>query len=442
MKVRIIESVREQFERKIAAFARKCKRLDIPFDYSVTGEEFWFYYYVESLSGYTSVFTVAATDTEKLEKLRRRHESLYPFKVIEYEVSEAEALKNGDYRVIGKIEVMISGNVVTPFADDIEIDKKFRTTDERCEHCGSLRSRKNLFVILDNKTGKQFQVGSSCLRYYSFGKTSDQIRAYYEFLSDSIIHDVGHSDFGGMSCESFGTPYYSVMEILECAITLTDVIGYRGSNSNYPTKYDIMTILLGYRQRKSNMRIADEINNTHNKHVITEEQLKAMFEESRREKAQEIINYFISKCESTENPSDFLWNVSTILKEKYVTSGKFGYLACLPNVYAKSQVQDTERKKKAEAAAKKEHFGEIKKRYTINVSEITGVSVLAQWDNDFGGVVTLYKIDTVKHTFVWKTSSYFNTDEMEKSKTLTFTVKEHGEYRGEKQTVISRAVLK
>lgn len=444
MKVRIIESVKEDFEKKIRAFSRKCEKLDIPFNCEQTDAEKWFYYHYTPLNSY-DVFTktIPATDTEKVEQARRSGHFLQPFKVLVYEMSEAEALVKGEYQVIGKIEVMEAGNLITAFSD-VEIDGKFRHTEAICEHCGSKRERKYLFVILNTETGEQFQVGSSCLRYYAFGRTSDQIRAYYEWLSDmSSCNIVSGRDYSGSI--GFGKPYYDIVDVLLYAIGMTEKIGYYSSKTDYPTKCAVLEVLNGHRVGMSNAEITDKINEGCKRYAITKNDIIAM-EEIPVERAKEIINYFVSECERKDAAelSDFMWNVYTLLKEGYIQAEKIGYIVCLPNLYAKAMNRATERKIQEEAAKSKEYFGEIKKRYTIDAAEILSVDALAQWETDYGygSIITIYKIETAEYTFIWKTANYIDPDELKKAEKFVFTVKEHSEYNGAKQTVITRCVLK
>jgi len=448
MVVKIIESLREEFERKINNFGRTCAKYDIPFDYSMQDEpEIWYTRYGRDMYGEPYRDFYRADEVERIKEDRSRGKHLEPVRVYVYEISEAELLRKGDYSVVGKVEIIPAGNIVTSFSDDYTINPRFRHTDGKCEHCGTLRDRKNLFVIRNNETGEEFQVGSSCLRFYSFGRTSEAIQRYYEQLCKVILlGEYGKTYIRDDDC-FFGKwrTMYDPFDIIKYSLGLTRILGYKKSDSMIPTK-DLVKIIMdchlggGYGTRKIEVKINDLYKND----VITADQIRD-FEKIPDEEVQQIIDYFVNEYERTENASDFLHNAYTLIQSRCVEADKIGFLACLPYCYDRAMSREKERSIKTEKAAQSEHFGEIKKRYTINAKEITDIELVAKWDVEYGystDIMCLFKIVYQNHILIWKTKNYIDMQDVENNDKFVFTVKEHGEYKGVKQTIVTRCTFK
>ena len=85
------------------------------------------------------------------------------------------------------------------------------------------------------------------------------------------------------------------------------------------------------------------------------------------------------------------------------------------------------------------YYGEVGEKVVLNLTYINH----AAWDNNFGyhsGVTILYIFkDAEGHIFTWKTSKWINAieDNITEFK-ITGTIKDHNEYNGQKQTVLTR----
>ena len=83
--------------------------------------------------------------------------------------------------------------------------------------------------------------------------------------------------------------------------------------------------------------------------------------------------------------------------------------------------------------ASSEFVGEISDRITV---KIQSVKCVTSWETDFG-ITRIYKlIGADGNVYTWKTGKYLDdtTDEM----SITGTVKAHTEFRGIKQTELTR----
>lgn len=128
-------------------------------------------------------------------------------------------------------------------------------------------------------------------------------------------------------------------------------------------------------------------------------------------------------------------NLITACKLEYTTYKNFGILASLFPTYHRSVEKE---KRSAEAKAQQEPYrnsewiGKEKERINITVSTF---SCLTSWENDYG-YTYIYRItDDKNNVYTWKTSNCLGENSI---KSLTGTVKTHTEYRGIKQTELTR----
>ena len=69
---------------------------------------------------------------------------------------------------------------------------------------------------------------------------------------------------------------------------------------------------------------------------------------------------------------------------------------------------------------------------------ILSVEVIASWETVYG-ITSVYKITLADGSILtWKTSTGLFLERNEAFDTITFTVKDHTEYKGDKQTEITR----
>ena len=94
---------------------------------------------------------------------------------------------------------------------------------------------------------------------------------------------------------------------------------------------------------------------------------------------------------------------------------------------------EAKRKAERDSESGSEYVGEVKDRITVKVKSVKCVT---SWETDFG-ITRIYKIiGEDGNIYTWKTGTYINEDADEIS--ITGTVKAHTEYRGVKQTELTR----
>lgn len=137
--------------------------------------------------------------------------------------------------------------------------------------------------------------------------------------------------------------------------------------------------------------------------------------------------------------NDYIRNATLAWKMKYVEYRDFPLIASFINYYFKAQQLNIQR------AAQEKHNQETT-NYVGNVGEkitfkVASVKVLYQKDNSqysyYAQPSNVYKlIDDKGNVYKWNTSADVNEGD-----TITATIKAHEEYRGERQTVITRGKI-
>ena len=390
----MVYAIYEEFfadvEKKLNRIAKKCAKNGNPFIFKINGEE------IREI--------IVNPQTKKTEY----------FKFILVEVEGVARIDN--WECIAVLEIHEVGNIIRRINTEIEIPNRFKHTENLCEHCNSKRQRNNLYVIHNVETDEWKQVGGSCLVQYTNGLNIEYVASYMDGITELEENDgiIG----GGYK------PYYDVENVIGRAIEIIAKTGYFNAQSNLSTKELVKGILFGIDFDKS----IDWMNKELRRYNV--EFSKADFyKEDTKKLVKEIIEYY----NNLDDDNEFIHNVKVMLNEGYVLGKNIGYLCYLPQGYAKHIQKEIEKAKRIET----NYFGEIGKRYKDKV--IKSISLVTLWETQFG-LTYIYKIILDDYTVLtWKTSNSIDCErEMDK---ISFTVKEHKEYRGEKQTEVTRCKI-
>lgn len=384
----IYEEFYADVEKKLNRVAKKCLKHGNDFTFEVKGEEV----------------------REKFNHELNRKEY---FKFIIVEVEGTAKIDN--WECIAVLEIHEVGNIIRRINTNIDIPQRFKHTENICEHCNSKRQRNNLYVIHNTETDEWKQVGGNCLKLYTGGLSMEYVTAYMDGITELEEFDgiVGH-----------GKAYYNVEEVLSYAVEVIAKTGYFNAQSTLPTKY-IVSILMHNTLEKSieiiNKEFTDARLNVNVHHT-----------DFNKKDTYDTVEKIISHYKNINDDSEFIHNIKVMLNERYVLAKNFGFLCYLPQGYAKHIQKETEKAKKVET----EYFGEVGKRYKDKV--IKDITFITSWETQWG-YTSVYKITLEDNSILtWKTSNGLYLDRNEEFDKITFTVKEHKEYKGEKQTEITR----
>lgn len=387
----IYEDFYADVEKKLNRIAKKCIRHGNDFVFEIKGEEIRERYNTElNRKEYHRFILVEVNGTAKIE----------------------------DWECVAVLEPHDIGNIIRRINTEMDIPQRFKHTENFCEHCNSRRQRNNLYVIHNTKTDEWKQVGGSCLKVYTNGLNMEYVTAFMDGITELEEHDgiIGH-----------GKAYYNIEEILSYAVEIINKVGYFNANSALPTKC-LVSFLMHNKLEKAIEIINKELMDGRiNAWISYNDFDKA----NTKDTVEKIIEYY----NAVEDNSEFIHNIKIMLKEKYVLARNIGFLCYLPVGYAKYIKKEIERAERI----KTEYFGEVGKRYKDKV--IKDVSLITSWETQWG-YTSVYKIILEDNSILtWKTNNYLYKEDNEKFDKITFTVKEHKEYKGEKQTEITRCKI-
>ena len=305
--------------------------------------------------------------------------------VVDVEINFPE-YKLGNYTVVAYIEHGENNkNLVYP-CGDVEVPVKYFNAKGICEHCNTNHKRVKTIVLKDTE-GNYKQVGKACVKEYTGINEADLVNAYRAINSFFIDNNADAGYFGKVT----DSKYTTTIDYLAKCIHYIIKHGY-----NQDVKYDCAKI-------KVENLTTEDYNN-----------------------AEKVIDYF----KNIETTDTFINNVKVAVTNEY-TKKVNGFVAYAYVAYTK----ELERIAKEKANTAVEYFGNVGDKFT---AKVTG-RVIAGYDTQFGYTNIIEFKDNANHIFIWKTTNDIETDNNGIFKgTIKGTIKAHNEYKGVKQTVITR----
>lgn len=390
----IYEGNMERLEKKIKRIQNKCEKYGCEFHYAEVGEEF--------------------------REVEREDGTKYTARFVLVE-AEGVAIVNG-WKFIASVEHTENGNIIRK-ACDVEVPERYYTTKPICEHCNSKRYRKDTYLVMNEETGEFKQVGKSCLADFTHGMSAEGV-AGYTSIFEELIEGETPCGMGG------GRPYYPVKELLLYAAETVKHFGYVSSQgcgrSTKDRAFDYYMIEHGGRFPKSVE--AD----------LKEEMERVGFNADAADN-HELIKKALEWLDSQEESNDYMHNLKTACGLKYTEHRNFGILASLfPTFNREVEYQAKKAEEERQKAMKREseqgsvYVGEVGDRVDVDVNTIECVT---SWETQWGLTQVFKIVDVDGNVFTWKTSNWVEVDKVNKIKG---TVKNHTEYRGVKQTELTR----
>lgn len=385
----IYEDLYSEVEKKLKRVAKKCAKHGNDFVFEIKGRE------------------IRERNNEETG-LKEYH------KFILIEVEGTAKIDN--WECVAVLEFHKIGNIIRRINTEIEIPKRFMNSEDICEHCNTKRQRNNLYIIHNTETNEWKQVGGSCLKLYTNGLNMEYVAAYMDGITEL-------EEFNGV-IGYHGKAYYNVDEIIAYAVEVINKMGYFNAQSNLPTKH-LVSYLVHNKLDKAVVYINEELKRARLNVEIHENDF---YKENTKDIVAQIVDYY----KSLEDDSEFTHNIKVMLDEGYVLAKNFGFLCYLPEGYARYNQKVIEKAKKIET----KYFGNIGERYKNKPVE--SVNLITSWETQWG-TTYVYKIVLEDNTVLtWKTNNGLYLDRDEEFDKITFTVKEHKDYKGEKQTEITR----
>lgn len=333
-------------------------------------------------------------DSPRLEERRNADGKKYKVWVNDV-LFRSDTVVAGDYEFLARIDAEEDGNFVNT-VPGVDANPEWRHTDTHCDHCGTDRRRKSVFILQNLETGEEVQVGSACLRDY-LGINPEQILRRFNFYKIA-------REFSGFGQYEWGA---DLEDVVALAVKYVDKYGYHKRDSfEEPTSYMVM----------------DDLNKVHKMAAVTNEH---------RDKARRVIEW----VRNNDSDSDYFHNLKLLFKQDVITQHRRIFLAvsAVP-VYNRhvQAVRDAERVKDSE------WVGGVGDRIKKLPAKITMIRELG--DRGYGEVY-LYKFETDDgNVMAWFSTAYYDM-QVGDPVYVTATVKSLNEFKGIKETILTRAKL-
>lgn len=383
----IYEGNMERLEKKMARIQNKCRKYGCDFRCEEVGEEF--------------------------RELKDDNGCTYTARFVIIE-AEGVAVVSG-WRFIASVEHTSKGNIINR-ACDIEVPERYYTGQPMCEHCNSRRGRKDTYIVMNEETGEFKQVGKSCLKDFTNGMSATVVAQYIAAFDDLIK---GEEPCEGCRIER----YIETEEWLRYVAETIRHFGYVKYNDDG--------------EMSTRSRASDYYDFNHGESFspkrtaqIRRELYESGFNADSDEAKAETAAALAWLAEQTES-NNYMHNLKTVCALDYIGGKHLGITASLFPTYNRELAREDERRRQEKAAQASEWVGSIGSRIEFKVTEITCIT---GWETQWG-YTKLYKItDEAGNIFTWKTSSWVEDG----IKTIKGTVKAHNDYKGTKQTELTR----
>lgn len=315
----------------------------------------------------------------------------------------------GKWELLGTKERLGDGAI---YVGDIPAEYKNANFD--CEHCNTHRRRNNVAVIRNTDDGSIMQVGYTCLQDF-IGRELGAFGALIKGIGQIVENE---NYYEGFSYKSGNCRYYNVNQYLQIAYNCIVSYGYVRSDNDY-----------------------------YNDKITTRERISIAYSDRTNEYVDqtEVDTDLINKIKQAfydfakSNPSNFTHNVCAVLQQTCVKLKYTKLLHFVPTFYLNKVKREA--KKQAFEAKKQAFMATLNNEYAGSVGDkITAEATLTGYSTFDGqyGVMYVYNFKDVQgHVLVWFTNKALYVDAGD-TITIKGTVKKLNEYKGIKQTVLTR----
>lgn len=380
----IYEATFERFSERIAKINTRCRRVGVPeVSFKIVGEAIR----EENIDGkqiFRKVFSVEVSGN-------------YP--------------KVDGYQFIGTIQHLdADGNIIRAVPGET-IDPKYRDAQSYCDHCRTMRRRIDTFLVRNEATKEVLQIGRNCLADYVNSSNVEQIAKAFDLYLEAI--DIAEASEDECSSGGGGKTYIQLRKLLAYAVASVNQFGYiskgRAEQSGeQSTAY--MTLDALFPPKNATPKPVHESDYA----------------------AADLALAWARGLKEQNPDNDYLWNITVVAQNEYITFREVGLAVSIVSAYQRQ----LDYAKKQEANANSAYVGDVGARLTLAVQ----FDRAASFEGSYGTTYILMFRTSAGDCVVWKTSNRGDWETGQEYK-IKATVKAHKEYRGTKQTEVSRVAI-
>jgi len=297
-------------------------------------------------------------------------------------------------------------NIIRAITQDYEIPLEYRESGSACEHCNVKRYRKDTYVVRHDATCEAKQVGSTCIKDFLGGNSPDNIMQRAGFAGDvlSFMEGARHS-----TGENHNEGIFHINSFLAQTAAVIRDHGWLSKAEAY---------------RNGGVATATRVQE-HLNDIFDVPAVSRVTDED-KELAKKAAEWAENLSDEEVEPSDYLYNIRAIARSGMVGYRTIGFAASIVNAYNRANKPKPEIKES-------NHIGTIKKREVFALK----AKVVSGFTSRYGYTNKYVFEDKEGNVVVWLSSVNQPIKEGEQY-SIKGTVKAHTEFRGVKQTELSR----
>lgn len=300
-----------------------------------------------------------------------------------------------------------------------EVPKRYRDTESQCEHCQLNRKRLETFLVT-NEAGDWKQIGRNCIGDFlgADAMDPDRIVAMAEMLAAAIEagemgEEEGTSGGGGRENE------WGLDEVIAYSVAVIRKLGFV-SSKQAEERGGMRTASIVLRHMRPSPWDLTDMKKDGIGHIIPTDDDYVT--------AETIIDW----AKATKGDSDFDHNMRLLAQHRFVDRRTLGIAVYLAAGYARSL--ETERKAR-EPRIVSQFVGTVGDRMTLT---LTVASSRVMPPSDWGTSTLVMFRDEAGNSLKWFGSGDFSNWKEGDVVTVKATIKGHEEYKGSKQTMLTR----
>lgn len=330
----------------------------------------------------------------------------------------------GGWTLLGTIHPTPEGNIVGAVPGKV-IPSLYRERDGRtCDYCNTLRNRNETHIV-QSEDGTIKQVGSTCVRDF-LGGVSPEIVA----RCLSWAREIGSfaSDFEG----SFGGSYVESPDLLDTLTIAAFFVRSLGWVSGKDAQFDDRKTSTAAQVSWWRRPVIDKYDRERRAEFVAKFGKPTEADKATAEAAIAwSFDTFAGDEQTPEN--DYFANLRVIVRLGYVQPKFHGFAVSIVSAYLRAQDQLKAKARKADS----QYVGEVGKRQVFEGLTVEGARA---YESQFGVSTRIEFIDANGNVLVWWASNAPSVVVGEKL-TVKATVKKQEEYKGCKQTTVTRATI-
>ena len=333
----------------------------------------------------------------------------------------------GPFEFLAKVDHGQGGNILD-IVPGQTVDRRFRSTASICEHCQTSRQRNETFIVRNRETGEELQVGRSCLADYLGRATPAGLTANFAFIRElrEMSEDPSYTGWGAA---------YPVLEVLTLTHAAIRLWGWmsRGQAQTLHDGQDYMAtashvanvLSPPYKRDKHNEDIWERI-----------DALKAAVGPEDEEEARRVLEWVEA---GGAGDGDYGYNLRTAIGRGLIEPRRIDIVASAVSAKARADERELKLTLERQKAKASQWAGTEGERLRDLDLELVAQQYIRS--GPFGDTILIKFRDTEGNLFSWFTSSGTGRHSGDRLK-LDGTVKAHTEFKGAKETQLTRCKIK